>query len=135
MPVGFRTHAVAVALTTGSRTERAVVRSGVLALHVLAVDDVATARAFSAPGDRFAGLAWSSGVLGAPVLRHALGVVEATAVSRQHLAGCTVLGAEIQAGYRLADPTGLPFTITTARETGLETARSSPADHPRGADL
>lgn len=124
MPVGYGTRTVAFALTTGSRTQRAVARSGVAALHVLREDDLATARLFSEDVDRFAAVPWSTGTLGVPVLGGAVGVLELTTTSSCEAGGCTVVCGEV--GYVASPgPPGSVMTIIGIRTAGVESARHS----------
>jgi flavin reductase (DIM6/NTAB) family NADH-FMN oxidoreductase RutF len=126
MPVGFATNAVAFALTTGSRTQRAVARSGVAALHVLRDDDLTTARVFVEDADRFSAVPWSPGLLGVPVLVGAVGVLEMAVTSACEAGGCTVLCGEVvhavSAGLR-----GGVLTINGIRDAGVERARTTGA--------
>ncbi|ONK10489.1 flavin reductase family protein [Streptomyces sp. MP131-18] len=124
MPVGYDAGVVAFALTAGSRTERAVAGSGVAALHVLAADDLATARVFAADVDRFGTVPWSPGVLGAPVLGGVAGVLEMAVTASCAAGGCRVFCGEV----RHATSTGTPgrvLTITEIRERGVESSRTS----------
>lgn len=122
MPVGYDAAAVAFALTTGSRTERAVVRSGAAVLHVLAAHDLATARRFATDVNRFAGIAWTFGMLGAPVLQSVEGFLE-LAITASFPAGVhTIFYGEVR--HAAGSPSRI-LTMTEIRAAGVEPARTS----------
>ncbi|MEI7033334.1 flavin reductase [Streptomyces pratensis] len=124
MPVGHRSGRLALALGEGTRTERAVRRSGVLGLHLLDAADLDTARAFSAPcadpAERFAGIAWTAGDLGVPVIGAAAAAVEAR-VAASHRAGpCVLVDAVVAAWHGAPTADARVMTIFHARRAGLE---------------
>lgn len=63
-------------LRKGGRTRRLAEEAGGFAVNLLAADQTAIARRFSAPGDRFAGLTTVAGPLGHPLLPGVLAAVE-----------------------------------------------------------
>ncbi|MCF3165793.1 flavin reductase [Streptomyces violaceoruber] len=124
MPVGYRSGRLALGLDDGSRTARAVRRGGALGLHVLDPDDLTTARAFASPAEdpaqRFAGIPWTPGELGVPVLTGAVAAVEAL-VSASHRAGpCVLVDAVVTAWHGNPAPGARGMTIFHARRAGLE---------------
>jgi rfaE bifunctional protein nucleotidyltransferase chain/domain/rfaE bifunctional protein kinase chain/domain len=130
MPVGADGELLALALAEGSRTETLVRRSGVLAVHTLTTRDSALADAFGgARRGRLAGVAWHAGPAGAPLIDGATGWVEARVVSSSAVEG-TVLYVVSPVGAHAATAGAPPYTIDTARRTGLEPGRgpAEPAD-------
>lgn len=124
MPVGYRTGTVVVALTEGSRTERGLRETPVLGLTVLSARDIATARTFTEPclrpTDRFDGIEWALGSLGAPVLSGGIAAVEARVTDRYRAAGCALLVATVAVRHGAPVSDADPMTISDARRAGLE---------------
>lgn len=132
MPVGYGTETVVFALTTGSRTQQAVLRSGIAAINLLHEADLATALVFSTNVDRFGAVPWSRGALGAPMLMGAVGVLELTTTTWVGEAGgCSVVCGEVGDAV-LFGPPGPVMTIAGIRSAGVEVGRATQLEDGHG---
>ncbi len=128
MPVGLRPTLVAVGLTAPSLLAELVQFGGAFAVHLLDREDHDTAARFGARrsggSSRLDGVSWRRGVTGAPVLDGLAEHLEARVVGTVEVRrSLIVLGMPVAGGARSHGCS--PYTIVTARETGLEEPRVS----------
>ena len=102
---------VAVALPCTSRTLPSVLVSGVFGVSILSTEQIGVARRFASGlplADRFAGVEWSPGETGAPLIDGSLATLEC-ALERETPAGeqVVVIGRVTRAGT--GDPAAAPL--------------------------
>ena len=108
-------------------THEAVERSGVLALHPVALGQEEWVRRFGLQSgrtaDKFAGVAWEPGETGAPILADALGYLEGRVLASLDCGDHTARLVEpVRAGLRTAD--ALPLAASRVFALGLDKPRA-----------
>lgn len=83
---------VLVCIATAAQSYQTLFQATGFAVNVLAADQAHIAKSFAVSGgDKFAGIDWEPGVLGAPILQGTAGVVEAELENRLDVGTHTVL--------------------------------------------
>lgn len=117
--VSWHPHLVLVSIDHRSSTYRHFALAHSYSIHILGDDQEELSARFSRPGeDRFAGLAWSKGTTGAPVIPGALAELDCVIADRVHQGDHTLFIGEVK---RAASREGRPllyFNRAYRRVTG-----------------
>jgi flavin reductase (DIM6/NTAB) family NADH-FMN oxidoreductase RutF len=99
---------VLVALTKSNLTHDLVLASGAFAVHLLPPDALDLVRALGMwsgrDGDKLAGLAWTEGETGSPILDRAVGFAEARVASTFDAGELTVVLGDVVGGEHAGGP-------------------------------
>lgn len=135
-PVGFTCQAfaslsldpplVALAPARTSTTFPRIRAAGGFAVNVLSEDQSPLARAFARSGtDKFAGVRWSPGAGGAPILHGAIAWIECRIVAEHEAGDHTLVVARVERAGHLSD--GRPLTFYRGAFGGFANEERAPA--------